>query len=65
MKTLTGTITVGNLNVTATADSATCINKDGKATVTVTGGTAPITYVYAYKYPSATHNSEVNLTDIN
>ena len=65
VKTLTGTITVGNLNVTATADSATCINKDGKATVTVTGGTAPITYVYAYKYPSATHNSEVNLTDIN
>ncbi len=65
VKTLTGTITVGNLNVTATADSATCINKDGKATVTVTGGTAPITYVYAYKYPSATHSSEVNLTDIN
>lgn len=61
VKTLTGTITVGNLNVTATGSNTNCDNKSGSVTVTVTGGTEPITYVYAYKYPSATHNSEVNL----
>ncbi|MCR4857768.1 MAG: hypothetical protein K5890_06190, partial [Bacteroidales bacterium] len=61
-KTLSGTITVGNLDVSATGSNTNCDNKSGSATVTVTGGTAPITYSYAYKYSAATHNSEVNLS---
>ncbi|MCR5549893.1 MAG: InlB B-repeat-containing protein, partial [Bacteroidales bacterium] len=60
----TGTIVVPQqLKITnAAATNATCVNNDGKVTVTATGGTGAYTYSYAYKYPAATHNTAVNLS---
>ena len=64
-KTLTGTIVVKNLTVSATGSNSNCDNKSGSATVTASYGFEPYTYSYAYKYPSATHNTNVSLTDVN
>ena len=61
-KRITGTITVKDLTVSANANNATCANNNGSATVTASDGFEPYTYSYAYKYPSATHNTEVNLS---
>ena len=65
VKTLTGTIVVKDLTVSATGSKSNCDNKSGSASVTASNGFEPYTYSYAYKYPSATHNTNVNLTDVN